>query len=408
MTAARSSSVTSRGTIGGRRAAGRSEPEGARERADEEPRRRAGARRRGVRRPRRGSATGASRWKSCQPSSSRRLRSRAGVAEAPVIEQPLAQRLLRVGPLLDRGPRRAGGRGQEGPALDEDELRRDGHERADVRQLLVVERRDARRGRRPRGRPGGTSRMSSCALLDEAEQERERPSKPSSSTCAARSGWASAASARSSRAPGRPRRTGHPPATDRGRRASRGTTSAGLVGESQGASRRRVDRLGLVADELGGPRRAACRQGERARTRRRGRAAGRRPCRRSGRRIVRPDARRHRSARRATRPRDAGGGRRGPFAQSWSRPARSRSGSSWPSARRCATTSRPWRWSARCIESNRASCAGAQPAAELVRSSSPTRPVTWRTRLADCVRPTSRPRSDPEQEALDRVEDRAR
>ena len=71
-----------------------------------------------------------------------------------------------------------------------------------------------------------------------------------------------------------------------------------------------------------------------------------------------------------------------PLAQSWSRPAASTSRSRTPARRRYATTSRPWRRSATCWASNRASSAGVVQAASIRRSSGLTLAVrcvrSWR------------------------------
>ena len=178
-----------------------------------------------------------------------------------------------------------------------------------------------------------------------------------------RRGMRTAASPRRGGARGQDRRLPGRPvlAADREQRARRGpgldVMSAGLVGELERTTGHGVGRRILVTDELGGAFAAArlARQARgglgvdaRAARRRRGsRAVGR-----TGR------ARRHRSAPRGTMPRGAGGVRPGPWRSRAGARRAARSGSSWPAARRWAATSRPWRWSARCMDSKSASCSG--------------------------------------------------
>ena len=83
------------------------------------------------------------------------------VAVALVLHEPGAERLLGVATILAR----CGGLGlsrQQRPALDEDELRGDRHEGADVRQLVARPWSRSRRDRSPRARRGAPSSMSSC------------------------------------------------------------------------------------------------------------------------------------------------------------------------------------------------------------------------------------------------------
>ena len=165
------------------------------------------------------------------------------------------------------------------------------------------------------------------------------------------------------------------------------------------ASRDRVDRIVLVADELDGPRRAAGLQGERRRTRRRGRAAARTPCRsRAACAMSLSDAVTVALAERPGHPM----GRRtpGPCAQSWSRRREEQLAVvDARAARRWATTSRPWRWSARCIDANKASCGRRARPRSSSRSSALDACPARGAAPGGCGRPTSRSRSYPEQEA---------
>ena len=190
----------------------------------------------------------------------------AGVAEEPVEDESLAQRLLGVRSVLDGDGHHRRAR-QDGPALDEDELAGHAHEGADVRHLLLVQ---SSQGLQvgPRQLPEGHLEDVQLALLDEPQQQRQgavvalqpdvrravgvggrarcaRPSRP---------GWVSAAAAAPRRRSPGPERAA---AARRPRSAAAWSSSAGLVGEVQGHAGVGVQRRGLVADELGGPLAAA-------------------------------------------------------------------------------------------------------------------------------------------------------
>ena len=95
----------------------------------------------------------------------------AGVAEEPVEDESLAQRLLGVRSFLDGDGHDRRAR-QDGPALDEDELAGHAHEGADVRHLLLVQ---SGQGLQvgPRQLPEGHLEDVQLALLDEPQQQRQ-------------------------------------------------------------------------------------------------------------------------------------------------------------------------------------------------------------------------------------------
>ena len=268
---------------------------------------------------------------------------------------------------------------QHRPALDQDQLAGDRHERADVAEPVGLERRERIEvGVGERAERDGQD--VELARLDERQQERRagrrtRPPGP---------GW---------------RVSGRRPSPNRiaGRPSSamptgiRPRPSVRLVGEPQQLAELGVARRVLVADQLDGPWRAAGAAASRGRVsawvRSRSRAArnpGSTPADAPDPRAVAPArASRRPAARRRSRPcRRRGAARRA-----------GASGSVTPSARSEATTSRPWRRSATCIESKSASCAGSIQVASAARSSGATRARrcarNWRT-------------LDAHQEAVDR------
>ena len=113
-----------------------------------------------------------SRRKTSQPLSRRPLRSRPASRYRRYRIEPLAQRRLGVGSLLDGDGHDRRAR-QDGAALDEDELAGHGHEGADVRHLLLVE-----AGQRFEVGPGEVAQRHledvQLALLDEPQQQTQR------------------------------------------------------------------------------------------------------------------------------------------------------------------------------------------------------------------------------------------
>ena len=238
-----------------------------------------------------------------------RLEGQAGVAVRPVEDEPGPQRGLGVGASSTLATDGSDAARQHRPALDQDELAGDRDERADVR-IRSVRGRPARRDRRRPGRPSGTVITSSWRGSMSVSRSASGPSKRRAGpACSTRAGSRS------------------PSVTDGATGDLTLRSSVGLVGEAERLARRRLARVGLVADQLRGPRRAARGQrhpADRSAWSRSRSSAGPNP----GTPRATVDRPRTPRARRATRRRAGRRRRSDPWRQSWKSPASRRSGSS--------------------------------------------------------------------------------
>ncbi len=173
ITAARSSTVTARGTTSG----GGTGSGASRNIVASESRRMAGSSGGscGARAPAFADATAcaASRWNVTTPDASRSDSFARRVPVAAVEQQSLPQRRLGIDPLLldVSGQLRAW---QHGAALDQDQLRRDADERTGVRKLAPGKRRESLEVRTAEVTERHRQHVE-LALLDQAEQQRQRP-----------------------------------------------------------------------------------------------------------------------------------------------------------------------------------------------------------------------------------------
>ena len=359
MIAARSVSVIVRGDDLGRRQravrhdhapAGRARPGGSRRRAAGPP---AGGRPRapplprppardGTARPDRSpppaGARPASRWARYSSSRARSSASGSGSSSGSTPG------------VVSRPPR------QHRPALDQDQLARDRDERADVAEPVAVERRErVEVGVGERAERDGQD--VELARLDEGEQQGKRPVEALETDLGRGLGTTAGAEHDRGRRPAGAIDVGDPlgrvhqlaSSASRSRSPASGSTrlrpgggSARRSGRVQPAARGQLGRgVGVDAEPLDRAAPARARAPADA-----------------------PDPRAVAARPASTRP--AARAPVSPLAQSWSSPATSTSRSVMPPARRCATTSRPWRRSATCIASNRASSAGRSQVASVV------------------------------------------
>ena len=351
MIAARWVSVIERGDDSGGGSGGGASADQPVERPDEDGAGRAAARRRG----RRAGQAGGSAARRLAPEQADRVRARllepqAGVAKGAVQEQPRAELRLGIGPSSAPSAARwpAPAR-QHRPALDQDQLARDRHERADVADPVVLERRQGLEV----GLGEGAERHGQDvepARLDQRQEQPERAFelgdpdvggrlRPTASPNRTRRGrpdvestgdavvirWPRRRAAAARRPPGRAARPGSGSARRCGRCSPPPPRCAPTTSAWSRSRSRATPMPGSTPADAPDPRAVAP---GRARTRC---AAGRRcrPCRRR-----------------------AGARRPGP-------PDRST-----PAARSAATTSSPWRRSATCIASKSGQLGGGQPGRE--------------------------------------------